>query len=618
MKKLLLLMLITTFSNAQTLLQENFNTLGSPISLPSGWETTNLSSPIGSTSWFNGNTANFAPYEGAGYISVNFQSGSGVSYLSNWLISPPITVQNGDQVSFYTIAANQTYPDRLELRRSDLGSGSTAPIGSTGVGSYSTLCLSVNESLTGTGYPQTWTKYTYTVSGLTGQVSCRFALRYHVPNGGPSGANSNLIGVDSFQVKRPVMNDLSLNSVVAPEILNAGNYTFNGTVQNQGSNPVTSYQVTWQEGSGALNTYSVTGLNIASGATHSFSHDVPFNAVAGQSYALNFSVSTVNGTTDGNALDNNLSRNITVVSGSTTMLPLIEKFTANWCGPCASYNANTFNNFYATNNSNFTYIAYHASSTDGNTNADSQARGTYYGFGGYPTVYFNSTDIAPGLVPSTAQTNTGFANAQSKPAYVTLNSVHSLNGNQISGNVNFSSFITGSYKLRIAVVENTTSLNLGSNGETSFKHVLRKMIPNAAGSDVTFTASQSGSFPFSADLTGLAASQLSNLSVVVFVQNESNKEIFQSAYSTLVPLSVSEQNILSDVTIYPNPAEDFIKISNVEDVNVMITDVTGKTVLNIKNVSEATDINVSGLNSGVYFVNVSNEEVNQTIKFIKK
>ena len=50
----------------------------------------------------------------------------------------------------------------------------------------------------------------------------------------------------------------------------------------------------------------------------------------------------------------------------------------------------------------------------------------------------------------------------------------------------------------------------------------------------------------------------------------------------------------------------------------MITDVTGKVVLQTEGVDENSIINVSNLNSGIYLVNIKNELMNETIKFVKK
>lgn len=619
MRKLLLLLLISAFSKAQTLQEQNFDALGSPINLPAGWTTLNLSSPIGTSSWFRGNPAVFTSFNGPddGYIGVNFQSGAGTATLNNWLMSPPVTVQNGDEVSFYTRSGGSIYPDRLELRQSALGAGSTNPSGLTNVGSYSTLCLTINPNLTQTGYPAVWTKYTYVVSGLTGSVSCRYALRYTVTGGGPNGLNSDYIGVDAFQVKRPVQNDLSLDSVVVPAVIGAGPFTFNGVVTNQGTNNVTSYDVTWQSNAGALNSFSVTGVNITPGATHNFTHATTLNAIVGQSYTLNFNVSAVNSTTDGDITNNALVRNTQVASGSTTFKPMIEKFTGSTCPPCASYNNATFNPFYAAQNQNFNYVAFHQNfpgAGDPYFTAESLTRRNYYSINSITSVRVDGADY------STSNNQAAFtahiASQSAKAAYFDLTATRDFTGNNAVVNYTINPYLSGNYILQAAVIEKTTFGNVGTNGETSFKHVMMKMVPNANGTPLTFTAGTPVSGTISASLAGTFIEEMTDLEVILFIQNNTTKEIMQSFRAA--DILSTDKNVLNTVKIYPNPAQDFIRISDIEGANVVITDISGKTVINLKNISESNDINVSGLNSGIYFVNVSNEDVNQTIKFIKK
>jgi hypothetical protein len=62
----------------------------------------------------------------------------------------------------------------------------------------------INPTLTISGYPITFTQQTLTVSGLSGPTVCRVAFRYYVTNGGPSGVNSELVGIDTFSITRTV------------------------------------------------------------------------------------------------------------------------------------------------------------------------------------------------------------------------------------------------------------------------------------------------------------------------------------------------------------------------------------------------------------------------------
>jgi hypothetical protein len=178
-------------------LTEGFETV-----TPAGWTTVNASVPVGTAGWFQGNTAVFSAQAGAAtsYAGANFNSTAGTGAINNWLITPNLTFNNGDVISFYTRTTDiPSYPDRLELRFSS-GASYTAPTGGTGVGSFSTLLLSVNPGLTVSGYPNTWTLYSATISGLSGATAGNVAFRYFVPNAGPTGINSDYIGIDTFSI----------------------------------------------------------------------------------------------------------------------------------------------------------------------------------------------------------------------------------------------------------------------------------------------------------------------------------------------------------------------------------------------------------------------------------
>lgn len=221
MRKILLLLSlvsgVTAFS--QVIFSEGFNTFSSLAG--AGWTSTNQSSPVGASTWAQGGGTAFSSGGQAGgatsFTLCNFNSTTGSGTISNWLITPPITIKNGDVISFYTRkgGTNGNFADRLEFRLSDQGATSTNPSGATGVGSYTNLAVSVNPSLTNNttavnGYPLTWTQYSYTVTGLPVDTSIRMAFRYYVTDGGPDGTNSNIIGVDTFAVTRTA---LSTNEV---------------------------------------------------------------------------------------------------------------------------------------------------------------------------------------------------------------------------------------------------------------------------------------------------------------------------------------------------------------------------------------------------------------------
>lgn len=218
-KTLLSLLLVPFFGMAQNQYSFGFDT----ALTAAGYQTTNQSGAATTALWnkasftlplagpiFGSGNINTIPVGQAGgnnsFAIVNFNSTTGANTISNWLITPDITVENGDVVSFYTRKGTDgttDFPDRLELRMSTAAPTVLPTGGPTGLGSFTILGTSVNPTLVaGFVYPKTWTQYTYTVSGLTGPTVVKFGFRYFVTNGGPSGANSDIIGIDTFSVDR--------------------------------------------------------------------------------------------------------------------------------------------------------------------------------------------------------------------------------------------------------------------------------------------------------------------------------------------------------------------------------------------------------------------------------
>ncbi len=77
-----------------------------------GWFFQNNSSPLGLTDWFQGNDTVFPAHAGAStaYIGANFNNTSGIGTISNWMLTPEISLNNGDAISFWT-----RVPDRQHV-----------------------------------------------------------------------------------------------------------------------------------------------------------------------------------------------------------------------------------------------------------------------------------------------------------------------------------------------------------------------------------------------------------------------------------------------------------------------------------------------------------------------
>ncbi len=286
MKNLLFLTLFVSFiATSQTnVYNYGFTDPTATMTSTDGWARTNQSTlPSATTLWSVANYTSFvvdtgavppvnpSPFQNQEYVTgetcpipngqdgtentfalVNFTSTTSTAAtgatISNWLISPTMSVQNGDIVTFYSrkgTSGTSDYPDRLELRMST-AAAVTNPTGTTGVGSFSTLCVSVNPTLAqGFVYPKTWTQYSYTVSGLTGLTPVNFGFRYFVTNAGSNGANSDIIGIDTFSVDRPTASTQSF-------------FTSNFSIQ---PNPVTDVFSVTSKNSVAIENIKVIDIN---------------------------------------------------------------------------------------------------------------------------------------------------------------------------------------------------------------------------------------------------------------------------------------------------------------------------------------------------------------------
>ncbi len=166
-------------------------------------EFINVSNPVGTKDWSQG-SGGLGSYSGlaTSYLAVNAQSTTGTGTISNWFILPSLSLKDGDKVSFYTIAANQSnYPDRLQVRLSINGDSSTNPANSMDLGDFTTLLLDINPTLSTNTYPETYTQYEITLSGIgVTPTDIKLAFRYFVTDGGPTGVNSNGIAIDDLSV----------------------------------------------------------------------------------------------------------------------------------------------------------------------------------------------------------------------------------------------------------------------------------------------------------------------------------------------------------------------------------------------------------------------------------
>ncbi|WP_420574830.1 T9SS type A sorting domain-containing protein [Kordia sp.] len=85
----------------------------------------------------------------------------------------------------------------------------------------------------------------------------------------------------------------------------------------------------------------------------------------------------------------------------------------------------------------------------------------------------------------------------------------------------------------------------------------------------------------------------------------------------LATLSVEEENELSGLSLYPNPAKDIVKLqvpSGITDIQIVVFDNAGKQIP--MQLSSENTIDVSNIASGLYLINITSNDVKTTKKLI--
>ena len=416
--------------------------------------------------------------------------------------------------------------------------------------------------------------------------------------------------LDDIQISEVTTDDLALTKVDLPAILAQGNIDIKGTVKNEGFNNITSFDLNWQADGGAVNTQTLTGQNIAPGQEFNFTHSDAWTATVGM-HAIKVWVSNPN-VTDANAANDEITSSVSVASNSTKKVPLMEKFSSSTCPPCYSFNTTSFNPFFDNyGHDKAVFISYQVNwpgAGDPYYTTEVGNRVSYYGINAAPTLLFNSVDVG---MPNTAGLQAVLDDLleNDNQGYFKINADHTIEGNTINVSLDVTPYLTGDFKVHAVVIEKITTGNVATNGETSFHHVFMKGLPNMGGTTMSFVHDVPQSLTLSADLSNTHVEEMSDLAVVVFVQNIATKEIMQSAYTIAsgIEMGVGEVNA-SQIAIVPNPTTGIVNVFTDKAVDMQIFDMTGRNVFAQKAVNNNASLNLSNLGKGVFIVKFNKED----------
>ena len=233
------------------------------------------------------------------------------------------------------------------------------------------------------------------------------------------------------------------------------------------------------------------------------------------------------------------------VNAQSQRLTLLEEFTQASCGPCAAQNP-ALNSLLSSNESKTISIKYQTNWPGVDPmNTQTQLwvgpRVSYYAVSGVPNIAFDGnvlTAVAPSQLTQ-AGINSRYAVASPFDLVVTHAYNATYDSINISVDVTCTQAASGTLVLHTVLVEKEIAFCVapGSNGETEFFSVMRKMLPSAAGTALptAWTVGQTQNFQFTTAVPTYVYDK-KELAIVAFVQNNTNKEVLQSGISN--PLQI--------------------------------------------------------------------------------
>jgi len=604
---------------------------------PDGWIKIN---PDGGSGWAqveNGTTP--LPGWTGGTVTVPDGGGNNVVYCTwntggassndQWLITPPLDIVDGDILKFWMEVQNaDQYADHVEILLSTTDNN---------VNSFTEVLeiFNFNDA-------SPWTEYIYDLSAYAGQT-VYVGFREMVADNQNDGA---FVSLDLVQVGTLAAVDATLLSINTPDYAEPGNLSITGTFTNSGSDDITAYDVTYNiDGGAESSVYSVSGISVALGESDDFTHDVPYDFTSDGTYTIEVTISNVNGGGEVNLDDNVLTRDIIISSVFIQRKIILENFTTGQCPNCPPIHTLLEN--YVAGEPNAILIAQHAGfGTDQMTIPENTELLVLYNDGGstyapaltidrhyYPEGLTGGTpDPGPVFWPgeSTTATTARMNHRVELPAFVEVNINGSYNA---KGSIDLTihgelvADVPGD-DLRVAVyVLEDGLIYPQSGGGSNYTHnnVMRDAVSGTWGDEGIITSNAAGTtFTVDYNYTLDNGWEPDNMYVVAFVANYdggnvNNREILNAEevkLTELIPVSVRDNKRDNNISVFPNPTTDIIRIANADFSTIEIYNLIGELLISGESQTSNTIINVSSLSEGTYFVKIIGENSTHTQKFI--
>lgn len=341
--------------------------------------------------------------------------------------------------------------------------------------------------------------------------------------------------------------DLGIAEISLPNIVPFNVLKVRFQVFNYGLTPVTSVEASCEiEGQNPVT--ETFAINLATMEQTFLEFSAPLNVMLGD-LDITVRLLSVNGTNDDVPGNDILTKNVRAALGSAERIVMIESFSSSTCGPCVATNA-ALHTLCNNNPGRFAFTKFPAYG-DAYYNTESAARCTYYNVVGVPQGFLDGENQGYEAVQQSA-----FDDHLARYAFMDIRGSFTMSGSVIHVKADVMPYIDEDARVFVSVNEKVTHNNTGSNGETEFYHVMMKMLPDADGAPVNFTAGELQHIEYEYDMSSTHVEEMSDLEVAVWVQNYESQEIyncrFASEYTEAHPYPVENLDVVADDQVYCN------------------------------------------------------------------
>ncbi len=334
--------------------------------------------------------------------------------------------------------------------------------------------------------------------------------------------------VDDILLYNPLHLDAGMTLLTTPQFM-GGPAAVTGQFRKFGNTIITSAAIDWRLDNGPVHATNLTGLAVDTLATCNFTCTDLVNTALGD-HQLVVWIDKVNGVKDQFSGNDTMATAVRRVSHTEPNRPLYEEFTSSTCIPCAFFNTD-FEPWCTDHKNDITLLKYQMnwpSPGDPYYTAEGGSRRSYYGVISIPALFTGGTEYATDM----DAVKGAFAIAQQKQglAKIAASFNVSLPNLHVKATVLPFDGLTNPV-LHAIVFEETTTGNVRTNGETSFQHVMMKMVPDSTGTPATLTDRIPFTIDKTIDLSATHVESYFDLGVVLFIQDYQSKQVFQSNYA---------------------------------------------------------------------------------------